>query len=259
MPCGESSLIKGIANQAGLYISFKSFCGHIPLFPVVHRPGEQTGFLPQCFTSCSASRPFQSNSKPDLGSSGRPWDWGWAAEARKQCARGPRFIPKDSFCAKHPGDACCRASGCRGGVCLGHGPVTIPPAPCVSTCLPPAGPLGKPRLPERQDYLSRSPTSRELRRGSGQCTPVLLSGSSECAPLGGAPGRWPLQRPSLLSTTERPQLWEGPAPASVVLLHPALQTFSLWSHPSTHTHMSQSQNSKLLSDVSLTCKSLTCQ
>lgn len=247
MPCGESSLIKGIANQAGLYISFKSFCGHIPLFPVVPRPGEQTGFLPQCFTSCSASRPFQSNSKPDLGSSGRPWDWGWAAEARKQCAQCPRFIPKDSFCTKHPGDACCRASGCRGGVSLGHGPVTVPPAPCVSTYLPPAGPLGKPRLPERQDYLSRSPTSRELRRGSGQCSllfchqdlqsvlhwEVLLGGG----PCRGRACRQPQRGPSSGRTLLLPQWFSciQPCRPSLSSLIPA--------HTHTHTrHSHKTQN-----------------
>ena len=106
MPCGESSLIKGIANQEGLYTSFKSFYVDTYHFFLLY-----PGLVSKQASSRSASLPvqpadpFRATASPDLGSSGRPRDWGWAAEARKQCAQCPRFVPKDSFRAKHPGDA----------------------------------------------------------------------------------------------------------------------------------------------------------
>lgn len=170
MPCGESSLTKGIVNQAGPYISFKSFSVDTYHFLLLY-PGlvsKQASSLP-----VQPAGPFRATASPDLGSSGRPRDWGWAAEAGKPCVRCPRFIPKDSFSAKHPGDACSRATGCSGEVCLGHGPVTVPPSPWMSTYLPPAVPLEKPRLPERQAYLS-SGNQEGAVGNAGSCSAVKI-------------------------------------------------------------------------------------
>lgn len=233
MPCGESSLTKGIVNQAGPYISFKSFSVDTYHFLLLY-PGlvsKQASSLP-----VQPAGPFRATASPDLGSSGRPRDWGWAAEAGKPCVRCPRFIPKDSFSAKHPGDACSRATGCSGEVCLGHGPVTVPPSPWMSTYLPPAVPLEKPRLPERQAYLS----SGNQEGAVGRCSLLFCSQNLQSmlcweVLLGGGPCR--------VQACRQPQ--RGPSSGRTLLLPQWFSCIQPWrpslsglvpAHTHTRTH-----------------------